>query len=241
MPDERSSCFLVDTHAHIDGPEFDADRHEAIARAAASGVRRSFCGVGIHPNNAVSLTEEKEERLAQWSKHHKVIAIGEIGLDYYWEKDQEQRALQRHCFIRQLDLARQLHLPVCIHDREAHGDLLAILKKEGRENTGVIHCFSGSFEMARELLRLGWYLGVDGPVTYKNAAKLPDIVRRLPADRILLETDSPYLSPRPYRGKRNEPAFVRNTAEFVASLRSVSFATLAEQTTTNARLLYGLF
>lgn len=264
MPDERSSCFLVDTHAHIDGPEFDADRHEAIARAAASGVRyivnfgddmassaRSvalseaedavFCGVGIHPNNAVSLTEEEEERLAQWSKHPKVIAIGEIGLDYYWEKDQEQRALQRHCFIRQLDLARQLHLPVCIHDREAHGDLLAILKKEGRENTGVIHCFSGSFEMARELLRLGWYLGVDGPVTYKNAAKLPDIVRRLPADRILLETDSPYLSPRPYRGKRNEPAFVRNTAEFVASLRSVSFATLAKQTTTNAHLLYGLF
>lgn len=263
MPDAYSSCFLVDTHAHIDGPEFDADRHEAIARAAAVDVRyivnfgddmassaRSvtlseeepavFCGVGIHPNNAVLLTPEDEEALALWAKHPKVVAIGEIGLDYYWEKDPERRARQRQCFICQLDLARQLHLPVCIHDREAHGDLLAILKAEGRENSGVIHCFSGSFEMAQELLRLGWYLGIDGPVTYKNAAKLPDIVRRLPLDHILLETDSPYLSPLPYRGKRNEPAFVRNIAEFVSNIKRVSFASLAAKTTANARLLYGL-
>jgi len=137
-------------------------------------------------------------------------------------------------------IARQLGLPVCIHDREAHGDLLAILKTEGRENTGVIHCFSGSWETARELLRLGWDLGIDGPVTYKNAAKLPDIVRRLPIDRILLETDSPYLAPVPHRGKRNEPAFVQSTAEFVANLRGILLATLAEQTTANARRLYTL-
>lgn len=263
MPDKSSTAFLVDTHAHIDGAEFDADRHEAIERAAALGVRyivnfgddmtssaRSvdladkepavFCGVGIHPNNAIALTQAEEEALARWAEHPKVIAIGEIGLDYYWEKDPERRARQRQCFIHQLDLARQLHLPVCIHDREAHGDLLTILKGEGRENTGVIHCFSGSFEMAQELLRLGWYLGIDGPVTYKNAAKLPDIVRRLPADRILLETDSPYLSPLPYRGKRNEPAFVRNIAEFVANTRNVSFASLAAQTTANACALYRL-
>ena len=114
------------------------------------------------------------------------------------------------------------------------------MKTEGRENTGVIHCFSGSWETARELLRLGWYLGIDGPVTYKNAAKLPDIVRRLPIDRILLETDSPYLAPVPHRGKRNEPAFVQSTAEFVANLRGIPLATLAEQTTANARRLYTL-
>lgn len=263
MPDESSASFLVDTHAHIDGSEFDTDRHAAIERAAAVGVRyivnfgddmtaseRSvalaaeepavFCGVGIHPNNAIHVTATEEETLSQWAHHPKVVAIGEIGLDYYWEKDSERRALQRQCFVRQLALARQLHLPVCIHDREAHGDLLSLLKTEGRENTGVIHCFSGSFEMAQELLRLGWYLGIDGPITYKNAAKLPDIVRRLPVDRILLETDSPYLSPLPYRGKRNEPAFVRNIAEFTASIRNVSFDSLAAQTTANACTLYGL-
>lgn len=263
MSNEALPCTLIDTHAHIDGAEFDDDRHEVILRAEAAGVRTIinfgddmttsaksvalaeaepavFCGVGIHPNNAVRLTPADEDRLAQWAAHKKVVAIGEIGLDYYWEKDPERRALQRQCFIRQLDLARQLHLPVCIHDREAHGDLLAILKKEGRENTGVIHCFSGSFEMAQELLRLGWYLGVDGPVTYKNAAKLPEIVRQLPLSRILLETDSPYLSPTPNRGKRNEPSFVRHICEFLSDIRGDSFDSIAAQTTANARLLYDL-
>lgn len=263
MTTSSPSFTLVDTHAHIDGPEFDTDRGAMLERALAAGVRQIitfgdamdssarsvalaksesavFCGVGVHPENAVPLTAEDDERLARWAKEAKVVAIGEIGLDYYWEKDNDRRDAQRQCFIHQLDLARQLGLPVCIHDREAHGDLLAILKTEGRENTGVIHCFSGSWETARELLRLGWYLGIDGPVTYRNAAKLPDIVRRLPIDRILLETDSPYLAPVPHRGKRNEPAFVQSTAEFVANLRGIPLATLAKQTTANARRLYTL-
>ena len=178
--------------------------------------------------------------MSGWAALPKVIAIGEIGLDYYWEKDEEKRALQRSIFIRQLDLARQLHLPVCIHDREAHGDTLAILNKEGRGVPGVVHCYSGSWEMAQELLKLGFFLGVDGPLTYKNAARLPEIVRKLPADRILVETDSPYLTPVPKRGQRNEPAFVRYVAEFAAGLRGESLERFAEQTTRNAMEIYGI-
>lgn len=255
--------MLIDTHAHIDGEEYDADRDEVVARAAAAGVGRIvnmgdtmessargaaltgkyeavYAGVGLHPEEAYPMTAADDDRLAGWAALPKVIAIGEIGLDYYWEKDEEKRALQRSIFIRQLDLARQLHLPVCIHDREAHGDTLAILKKEGQGVPGVVHCYSGSWEMAQELLKLGFFLGVDGPLTYKNAARLPEIVRKLPADRILVETDSPYLTPVPKRGQRNEPAFVRYVAEFAAGLRGESLERFAEQTTRNAMEIYGI-
>ena len=254
---------LIDTHAHIDGEAYENDRREMLARAKAADVvqvinfgdsmessARSvalaeaepmvFTGVGVHPEEVFKMTDADDERLAEWAKSSKVIAIGEIGLDYYWEKDQEKRVLQREMFIRQLSLARELDLPVCIHDREAHGDMMSILKNEGRKNRGVIHCFSGSWEMAAELLKLGWYLGIDGPITYKNAVKAPEILRKLPAERILIETDSPYLSPQPYRGKRNEPAYVRATAEFAASVRGESLAEFALQTTKNARELYAL-
>ncbi len=254
---------LVDTHAHIDGEDFDADREEMLSRAKQAGVvavitfgdtmeasarvvslaashENVFAGVGVHPENAFPFTQADEDRLAAWTKEENIVAIGEIGLDYYWEKDEEKRKLQRKMFVRQLALARDLNLPVCIHDREAHGDLMTILKTEGRKNRGVIHCFSGSWEMAKELLKLGWYLGVDGPLTYKNAAKLPEIVRQMPADRLLVETDCPYLSPLPYRGKRNEPAYVRITAECAAEIRGESLADFAKQTTKNACEIYGL-
>lgn len=254
---------LIDTHAHIDGEEYAEDRKEMLARAKAAGVvqvidfgdsmesseraaalaeaeEMVFAGVGVHPEEAFPMTDADDERLADWTKSKKVVAIGEIGLDYYWEKDREKREVQRKAFIRQLSLARALDLPVCIHDREAHGDMMSLLKTEGRKNRGVIHCFSGSLEMAVELLKLGWYLGIDGPITYKNAAKAPEIIRRLPADRILVETDSPYLSPQPYRGKRNEPAYVRATAEFAAMLRGEDAEAFALQTTKNARELYGI-
>ncbi|MBO6210784.1 MAG: TatD family hydrolase, partial [Schwartzia sp.] len=207
---------LVDTHAHIDGEDFDGDREEMLSRAEKAGVvavvtfgdtmessarvvkltsshENVFAGVGVHPENAFPFTQADEDRLAAWTKEKNIVAIGEIGLDYYWEKDEEKRKLQRKMFVRQLALARDLDLPVCIHDREAHGDLMTILKTEGRKNRGVIHCFSGSWEMAKELLKLGWYIGVDGPLTYKNAAKLPEIVQNMPADRLLVETDCPYL------------------------------------------------
>lgn len=254
---------LVDTHAHIDGEDFDDDREEMLARAKQAGVvavvtfgdtmeasaravclaaahENVFAGVGVHPENAYPFTKDDDDRLAAWTKGKKIVAVGEIGLDYYWEKDEEKRKLQQKMFVRQLALARDFDLPVCIHDREAHGDLMAILKTEGRKNRGVIHCFSGSWEMAKELLKLGWYIGVDGPLTYKNAAKLPEIVAKTPADRLLVETDCPYLSPLPYRGKRNEPAYVRITAARAAEIRGESLEDFAAQTTKNACEIYGL-
>ena len=260
---DATGISLVDTHAHIDGEDFDGDREEMLIRAEKAGVvtvvtfgdtmessarvvkltsshENVFAGVGVHPENAFPFTQADEDRLAAWTKEKNIVAIGEIGLDYYWEKDEEKRKLQRKMFVRQLALARDLDLPVCIHDREAHGDLMTILKTEGRKNRGVIHCFSGSWEMAKELLKLGWYIGVDGPLTYKNAAKLPEIVQNMPADRLLVETDCPYLSPLPYRGKRNEPAYVRITAECAANIRGESLADFAEQTTKNACEIYKL-
>ena len=254
---------LIDSHAHLDGEKFADDRAAVVERAMASGVvkiitmgdslessARSvalteefesvYAAVGIHPEEAQPMTTATDDRLAAWAAQEKVVAIGEIGLDYYWEKDEEKRALQRAIFVRQLDLARQLRLPVCIHDREAHGDMMKILKAEGRGLRGVLHCYSGSWEMAAELLKGDWYFGIDGPLTYKNAAKLPEIVQRLPAERILVETDSPYLSPMPFRGKRNEPAHVLYVAKKAAELRSESLEAFARTTRENTRDLYGV-
>lgn len=254
---------LIDSHAHLDGEKFADDRAAVVERALAAGVvkiitmgdslessARSvalaeefesvYVAVGIHPEEAQPMTTATDEQLAAWAAQEKVVAIGEIGLDYYWEKDEEKRALQRAIFVRQLDLARQLKLPVCIHDREAHGDMMKILKTEGRGLRGVLHCYSGSWEMAAELLKGDWYFGIDGPLTYKNAAKLPEIVQRLPAERILVETDSPYLSPMPFRGKRNEPAHVLYVAKKAAELRGESLEDFARATRENTRALYGI-
>ena len=254
---------LIDSHAHLDGEKFADDRAAVVERALAAGVvkiitmgdslessARSvalteefesvYAAVGIHPEEVEPMTAATDDQLAAWAAQEKVVAIGEIGLDYYWEKDEEKRALQRAIFVRQLDLARQLRLPVCIHDREAHGDMMKILKTEGRGLRGVLHCYSGSWEMAAELLKGDWYFGIDGPLTYKNAAKLPEIVQRLPAERILVETDSPYLSPMPFRGKRNEPAHVLYVAKKAAELRGESLEAFARATRENTRELYGI-
>ena len=254
---------LIDSHAHLDGEKFADDRAAVVERALAAGVvkiitmgdslessARSvalteefesvYAAVGIHPEEVQPMTAATDDQLAAWTAQEKVVAIGEIGLDYYWEKDEEKRALQRAIFVRQLDLARQLKLPVCIHDREAHGDMMKILKTEGRGLRGVLHCYSGSWEMAAELLKGDWYFGIDGPLTYKNAAKLPEIVQRLPAERILVETDSPYLSPMPFRGKRNEPAHVLYVAKKAAELRGESLEDFARATRENTRALYGI-
>lgn len=254
---------LIDTHAHIDAEEFDSDRGDVLARAREAGVvavvtfgdsmassercaalarenEMVYAGAGVHPENIFRLTEEDEARIRALAAQEKVVAIGEVGLDYYWEKDEEMRALQRDMLIRFLAIAREFDMPVCIHDREAHGDMMRILKNEGRLSRGVIHCFSGSAEMARELLRMGWYLGFDGPVTYKNAVKALDVLKNAPADRILVETDAPYLSPVPHRGKRNEPAYVRLTAQKAAEVRGETLESFAERTSANARELYGI-
>ena len=253
--------MLVDTHAHISDAQYDGDRAETVQRARENGVTRIitmgdtmasslaaidtanaydgvYAGTGVHPEEALSIKPGDYDQIAEWLTLDKVKVLGEIGLDYYHEN--APRELQQEVFIRQLDVARQMHMPVSIHDRDAHGDMMAILKKEGRGIEGSIHCFSGSWEMAKELLKMGWFLGVDGPLTFKNAAKLPDIIAKVPLDRLLLETDSPYLAPVPKRGRRNEPAFVRFIAEKVAQIRGISLEEVAAQTTGNAVELFRL-
>ena len=255
------SAVFIDTHAHLCDEKFDEDRVEVIARAAEAGVAQIismgdtmaasaqvvadaeqypalYAAVGVHPESACVLTDAERAQLLAWANHPKVVAIGEIGLDYYWEKDPQVRAVQREMFVTQLDIARAAGLPVCIHDREAHGDTLAMLRTEGQGVTGVLHCYSGSLEMARALWKMGYYIGIDGPLTFKNAAKLPDIVREAPRERLLIETDSPYLAPVPRRGKRNEPAYVAFVAAKIAELREESVEEVAAYTTENARRLY---
>ena len=254
------NAVFVDTHAHLYDEKFADDLSETIVRAAAAGVTRIvsmgdsmetsaqvvadtgysalYGAVGIHPENAVPLTREMRTQLLTWARRPKIVAVGEIGLDYYWEKDADRRLTQRELFAAQLHLAREAGLPVCIHDREAHGDTLRILQEEGQGLAGVLHCYSGSLEMARELWKMGFYIGIDGPLTYKNAAKLPDIVREAPRDRLLIETDSPYLAPVPLRGKRNEPAYVVHVAAKMAEVRGESVEEVACYTTENAVRLY---
>ena len=252
---------FIDTHAHLYDERYDDDRAEMIARAAEAGVTQIismgdtmvasaqvvadaeqyptlYAAVGVHPESACVLTDAERAQLLAWAKHPKVVAIGEIGLDYYWEKDPKVRAVQRELFVTQLGIARAAGLPVCIHDREAHGDTLAILQAEGRDLTGVLHCYSGSLETARELWKLGYYIGIDGPLTFKNAGKLPAIVREAPQDKLLIETDSPYLAPVPKRGKRNEPAYVTHIAAKIAEIRGETIEDVARYTTENAERLY---
>ena len=200
-----------------------------------------YAGVGVHPSEIENFDENNSvEKIVELAAHEKVVAIGEIGLDYYWEKNSAVRLEQQKIFIQQLDIARQLNLPVCIHDRDAHGDTLKILKSEGKNLRGVLHCYSGSLEIAREVWKLGWLIGVDGPLTFKNSAKLPDIVKAAPRDMILLETDAPYLAPTPNRGKRNEPSYLVAVAEKIAELRGETVEDVAEYTTANAKRLYSI-
>jgi len=253
--------MLFDSHAHIDDEKFDIDREEVIQRAIDNGVTgiinvgasmessaRSialaeeyegiYAAVGIHPHDAKDALDTDYEQLVRWTALEKVVAIGEIGLDYYY--DFSPREVQRSVFIHQLDVARQTNMPFIIHDRDAHGDLLEILKKEAKGLKGVLHCFSGSLEMANEVIRMGLYVSIAGPVTFKNAAKLPEIVTKVPLEYLLVETDSPYLTPQPYRGKRNEPAYVKLVAEQVANLRGIEMDVLAKATSENVKKLFGI-
>lgn len=251
--------MLFDSHAHIDDEKFDIDRDQVIQRAIENGITgiinvgacmassaRSialaekyegvYAAVGIHPHDAQHALDANYDQLIQWATLDKVVAIGEIGLDYYY--DFSPRDVQRSVFIRQLDVARQTDKPFIIHDRDAHGDVLDILKKEAKGLNGVLHCFSGSLEMAYEVIKMGYYISIAGPVTFKNAAKLPEIVAKIPLERLLVETDSPYLTPQPYRGKRNEPAYVKLVAQQVASLRGMELDDLAKATSENVRNLF---
>jgi len=255
--------MFIDTHCHLEDENFSADRAEVIERARAAEVERIinfgstmqssiavaelaknfpelYAGVGIHPEEIDDFDEKTCARLAELATDKKVLAIGEIGLDYHWEKDSERRLIQQKIFIEQLDLARQLNLPVCVHDRDAHGDTLKILQAEARDLRGVLHCYSGSLETAHEVWKLGWFIGVDGPLTFKNSAKVPEVVKAAPRDMILIETDAPYLAPVPYRGKRNEPAYVVEVAKKLAEVRGETLEEVADYTTANARRLYDI-
>lgn len=253
--------MLFDSHAHMDDEKFDEDREAVLKRALENGVTHIlnpgacmassaravalsqqydfiYAAVGVHPHEAESVVADNYRQLAEWAQETKVVAIGEIGLDYFY--DFSPREVQQRVFIEHLDLARQLKLPIIIHDRDAHGDTLEIIKKEGKGLTGVFHCFSGSMEMAHEVLKLGFYLSVGGTVTFKKSAKLKTIVPNMPLDRLLLETDCPYLTPEPYRGQRNEPAYVSLAAQEIARLRNTDPETIAAAAAHNTMTLFGI-
>ncbi len=197
-----------------------------------------YAAVGIHPENCGGFLTEHLDELRRLARQSKVVAIGEIGLDYYWAEN-PPREFQRQVFRAQLELALELDLPVIIHDREAHGDSLAIVK-EYPALRGVFHCYSGSVEMAKELLDKGWYLGFDGPVTYKNARRTVEVAEMIPIDRILVETDSPYMSPVPVRGKRNDSRNVAYIVEKLAQIKGISSDEMAILTLANGKKLFGI-
>ena len=251
--------MYFDTHAHYDDEGFDGDRDALLAGLQAAGVslvlnpgcdvassrfaaelaeRYAFvyAAAGLHPENCAGCGEAEFEAIRALCAREKVVAVGEIGLDYYWAEN-PPRAFQQDVFRRQLALALELDLPVIIHDREAHGDCLAIVR-EYPGLRGVFHCFSGSPEMAAELLKLGWYLGFDGPITYKNAKKTPEVAAMCPMDRLLLETDSPYLSPVPLRGKRNDSRNLPYVAQRIAELKGCTAEEVAAAATENGRRLF---
>jgi TatD DNase family protein len=253
--------MLADSHAHIDDERFDADREEVVARALAAGVSlivnigadmsssaRSvalaetypgiYAAVGMHPHDSQDMQETDYLQLERWTTHPKVVAIGEIGLDYHY--DLSPRPVQKEVFLRQLDLARKTGKPFIIHEREAHADMMDIIRNAARGLNGVFHCFSGSVETAREYLKMGFYISVAGPVTFPKSLKTKEVAKTVPLDRLLVETDSPYLTPHPFRGKRNEPAHVRLVAEEIANLRDISLEELAEATTANVRRLFNI-
>ena len=251
--------MLFDTHAHYDDERFDEDREAllnampekgvglivnpgcdlASSRTAVDMAQKYdflYAAVGIHPENCGDFAPAMMDGLRALAKAPKVVAIGEIGLDYYWAEN-PPRELQQQVLRSQLALARELRLPVIFHDRDAHGDSLAIVK-EFPDVTGVFHCFSGSPEMAQELLGMGWYLGFDGPVTYKNARRAPEVAAATPLDRMLIETDSPYMTPVPYRGQRNDSSYVRLVAEKLAEWKDIAPEELEHATLENGKRLF---
>jgi len=261
--------MFIDSHAHLDVPNYDADRAEVIARARAAGVelileiagsdvgkgslapglrlaeehKFIYAAVGLHPHEASLYDDRLEQILLDCSHHPKVIGWGEIGLDYHY--DNSPRDVQRQVFQRQLELAIERRLPVIIHTREAEDNTIAILREAwfengGSEIGGIIHCFTSSQALAKAALEMGFYISFSGVLTFKTAEELRKVACIVPADRLLIETDCPFLAPIPYRGKRNEPAFVIETAQKLAELKRISIEEIARITNGNFRRLFGL-
>lgn len=254
--------MLFDTHAHYYDPQYNGDRNEAIERAKMSGVEYIltvssdiassienitltqnndflYAAIGVHPHNVIDLNNNMVSALTDFASYPKVVAIGEIGLDYFY--DNSPREAQKIWFAKQISLAKNVKLPIIVHDRDAHEDTVTILKNENaREVGGVLHCYSGSVEMAREILDMGMMISFAGPITFKNANKLLEVAKYVPDDRMLIETDCPYLAPEPHRGKRNESAYVRLIAEKIAKIKGKSVDYIAEITTANAKRLFNI-
>jgi TatD DNase family protein len=267
---------LTDTHCHLDYHKFNSDRAEVIQRAADAGVARMlvpglhhrsssaavrlaesnagvYAAVGFHPTDMKEFTPQTFQKIKEFAPHSKVVAIGEIGLDYYWVKDMNERAFQREKLKEQLALAQEINKPVVLHMREegdawfggASVDLLEILSAwhSGlddalKANPGVLHSFNGTLETAQKALALNFYIGITGPVTYPSAEKKREIIKQLPLDRLLIETDAPFLTPVPHRGKRNEPAYVTHIADKIAEIHLKSPAEIADITASNAARLF---
>ena len=250
--------MLFDTHAHMDDRAFDEDREELLASLADTGIGLLmnpgcsltssenaialaerypwiYAAVGSHPDVADEVTEDVIEKYRVLARHEKVKAIGEIGIDYHYEDI--PRDLQKKAFRMQMELARELDLPVIVHERDAHEDGMAIVK-EFPEVKGVFHCYSGSAEMARQLVDLGWYIGFTGVLTFKNARKAVETASSIPLERIVLETDCPYMAPTPFRGKRNHPGYLYRMAEVLAEIRGISVEEVHRITTENGKRLY---
>ncbi|SHJ45494.1 TatD family hydrolase [Hespellia stercorisuis] len=253
--------MIIDTHAHYDDEQFDTDRETlmdsmkkndvgiiinsgASLESCRSTIRLTeqypfvYGSLGIHPDQVGELNEESFSWLREQCGREKIVAVGEIGLDYYWDK--EHHDLQKQWFVRQLELAGELNLPVVIHSREAAADTMETMKKHGMGLGGTIHCYSYSVEMAREYVKMGFHIGVGGVVTFKNAKKLKEVVAEIPLERIVLETDCPYLAPVPNRGKRNSSLNIKYVAEEIARIKNIGYDVVVEQTEQNARSLYRL-
>ena len=252
--------MIFDTHAHYDDDAFDEDRDELLSGMAAKNVEyivnvgasmasseRSvklaekypfvYAAVGVHPDEVGELDEEKFAKLREWTKHEKVKAVGEIGLDYYWDK--EGHDLQKHWFMRQMELAHEANLPMIVHSREAAKDTLdMVIAAKPLDLSGIIHCYSYSVEQAREYLNMGYYIGIGGVLTFKNAKKLKEVAEYAPLSQIVLETDCPYLAPTPFRGKRNDSSMIAYVAEELAAIKNMPVEEVLRITNENGKKLY---
>jgi TatD DNase family protein len=260
---DLEECFMIiDSHSHLEMPDFRKDLEEVIQRAEASDVGTIFTVgteskdwrkaleiahshpsiyaiLGVHPHHAKEINHETYSTLTRLCRDEKVKAYGEIGLDFFRNLSPQDVQLKR--FREQVGLARDLGLPIVVHDREAHQETLEVLKSEKAEECGgIIHCFSGDYEMAKACIDMGFYISVPGSITFKNAESLREIVKKIPLESLLIETDAPFLTPEPFRAKRNEPSYVRYTAQKVAEIKKVSFDKVAEVTTENALRVYRL-
>ncbi|MCC3359056.1 TatD family hydrolase [Bacillus sp. REN16] len=254
--------MLIDTHAHLNAIQYQEDLEEVIERALSEDVERIvvvgfdretitraieladqyefiYATVGWHPVDAIDMTDEDLKWIEELCAHPKVVALGEMGLDYYWDKSPKD--IQKEVFRKQIALAKKVKLPIIIHNREATADIIEILQEENASEVGgIMHCFTGSIEVAKQCIDMNFYISFGGPVTFKNAKKPKEVAAEIPLDRLLIETDCPYLTPHPFRGKRNEPSYVKYVAEQIAELKGISFEEIAQKTSDNAKRFFGI-